>query len=83
VGGGRQRTLASSGNSDSSTVFLSSLRGMRPCSSKVANLITRMGARGSIDPTRDFSTFITCRPTEYMHSSDHISQFEDVCAPWF
>lgn len=56
----RRRTLLSAGNSDSSTVFLSLLRGMHPCSLKAAYLITRMGARGSIDPTMDFSTSITC-----------------------
>jgi hypothetical protein len=56
----RQRTLASSGTWDSGTVMLSLLRGMHPCSLKVAYLMTSMGARGSIDPTIDLSTFITC-----------------------
>ena len=50
----------SAGNLDSGTVFSSLLRGMHPCSLKVAYLITSMGARGSIDPTMDFSTSITC-----------------------
>ena len=56
----RRRTFMSAGNLDSGTVFSSLLRGMHPCSLKVAYLITSMGARGSIDPTMDFSTPITC-----------------------
>ena len=46
----------SAGNLDSGTVFSSLLRGMHPCSLKVAYLITSMGARGSIDSAMDFST---------------------------
>ena len=50
----------SAGNSDSSTVFSSLLRGMHPCSLKIAYLITIMGARESIDSAMDLSTSITC-----------------------
>ena len=50
----------SAGNLDSGTVFSSLLRGMHPCYLKAAYLITSMGAPGSIDPTMDFSTPMTC-----------------------
>ena len=63
----------SAGNSDSGTVFSSLLRGMHPCSLKVAYLITSMGARGSIDPTMDFSTSMTCDRI-HIFSSDRGSE---------
>ena len=50
----------SAGNLDSGTVFSSLLRGMHPCSLKVAYLITSMGARRSIDSAMDFSIPMTC-----------------------